>query len=275
MKPDKPPRGKLAVLSVVTVIAGAIAITTLAAPPPRPRPVRPKPAPRPARLRPIAKPPRPVVPMRLPPIKPIVVAARGETVVVVDKTAEPAAPPHVPSATEAEPPVDADKTLAGSTAYKIVRLEDGGLTVVLNVDGQDTKVRMVGVAPLEIEQDRPGADRGPAGRPSRGRPQMAELFLNNMLSGESAYVVYDSMVQEEDEDGNCAAYLYRAPDGLMVNMEVVRQGFAAVDSRYDFEEKDSFLHYQAKARELKKGLWRPRGPGPGPGGPPRPPLPGR
>jgi endonuclease YncB( thermonuclease family) len=77
-----------------------------------------------------------------------------------------------------------------------------------------------------------------------------------MLRGESVYVVYDSQVEEEDEDGKYMAYLYRAPDGLFINLEVVRQGLGVTDEAYSFEEQPDFLYYQGKAKKAGKGIWR-------------------
>ncbi len=88
---------------------------------------------------------------------------------------------------------------------------------------------------------------------------MTAAFLENLLRGESVYVVYDSMVKEEDEKDRYVAYLYRSPDGLLINLEAVRQGFCITDRNCDFEEKATFLHYERKAKRLKKGIWgRPR-----------------
>jgi endonuclease YncB( thermonuclease family) len=81
------------------------------------------------------------------------------------------------------------------------------------------------------------------------------MFLRNLLVGERVYVMYDSQVADDDEDGKYVASLYRAPDGLNVNLEAVRQGFAAVDPSYSFDDKATFLYYQRRARQLHKGIW--------------------
>jgi endonuclease YncB( thermonuclease family) len=160
-------------------------------------------------------------------------------------------------------PTDADTSLADQPAYEVKGVKDGGLTVVIQVDGEETNVRMLGVAPTETGKGEAG-DR-PRREGSGRRPAPSQMFLENLLRGESVYVVYDSQVEEQDEDGKYVAYLYRAPDGLMINLEVVRQGFCVTDPDYDFTEKPSFLYYQEKAAKAKKGLWG----GPKRMGPPR------
>jgi endonuclease YncB( thermonuclease family) len=170
-----------------------------------------------------------------------------------------------PSVDSGGVPSDADESMSDSPSYKVIGVEDNGLTIVVDVDGEETKVRMIGLAePQDDAKDRDASDRrkkrrSPSGRrggPGRGAPRLpTEIFLNNLLRGEDVYIVYDSMVEEQDEDGKYVAYVYRAPDGMLLNTEVLRQGFGVVDPGYDFTEKDTFLYYQDKARQAEKGLW--------------------
>jgi len=184
----------------------------------------------------------------------------GGGVVVVEKTtptetttpAETTTPTETTKPAETTKPVtpsNTDKTFAGSKAYKVVGLEDGGVTVVLNVDGEKVPVRMIGVAPLDIAGRSYGKNR-------QTRPPVTTLFLRNLLMGEKVYIIYDAYVDEQDDDDKYIAHIYRAPDGLQVNMEAIRQGFAVADTSYDFEDKETFLHYQSKARKLDKGAWK-------------------
>lgn len=179
----------------------------------------------------------------------------------------------VPSGGSSGVPSDADKSMTDSPSYKVVSVEDNGLTIVVDVDGQETKVRMIGLAePQDNANDQddssrrpkgPGSRIGNRGGPGRGAPRLpTDIFLRNLLQGEEVYIVYDSMVEEQDEDGKYVAYVYRAPDGMLLNTEVLRQGFSVVDPNYDFTEKDTFLYYQDKAQKAQKGLWnKSRGPG--------------
>jgi len=242
---------KLAALALLVAIVATISITMAAPARPRVRRARPRAAVRPARLRPVKKVVKPVRRVRLAAPRPVIVAGGGGTTVVVDKTAPAETTTDKPVVGEVSKltlPADADESLSGAKAYKVVRLEGGGLTAVLEVEGEQAEIRMVGVAPLEASSE---------GRPGR-RSRMTEMFLDNILRGESVHVVYDSMVEDQDEEGKYVAYLYRSPDGLLVNTEVIRQGFAAADTSYEFEEKETFAYYQNKAKSLMKGLWAPR-----------------
>jgi len=248
--------GLLVRFAVLLVVIGTVAAVALAPPKPpkrvkppkKVRPVkrrvhvkgRPQPAPRPWKR--VVKVPKVI--RKVPPLKPVKVV-QPVTVVNTGTT-------DTGSGRQVKP-VDTDERFASSTAYEVKSVADDGLTAVLSVDGVETKVRMIGIAPMALEE--PEGD-APNGRPMRPRRSMAQPFLMNLLEGESVYVVYDSMVSDQDEEGRYVGYLYRSPDGLLINLEAVRQGFCATDAGYDFEEKDTFLYYQSKARRLGKGMWR-------------------
>lgn len=174
--------------------------------------------------------------------------------IVIDST--PDAVEAVPAGGETIPavmgPCDADDTMAEEPTYRAVDVDVNTMVVTLNVDGERVPVRLIGVAPIEFEAPAVNSPRGQATPLER----VVNAFIRNMLHGENLYVVYDSQVDDTDADDNQVAYLYRAPDGLSINLEIIRQGFAAADTRYEFDEQDSFIYYHNHAAELGKGLWR-------------------
>lgn len=138
----------------------------------------------------------------------------------------------------------------GSTSYPVLRVEDGGITVVLKVGDGETKVRMIGVTSVSLAQK--------ANLPERltgKRLPSTESYMENLLKGENVYVVYDRKVAEEDAERKCVGYVYRAPDGLMVNLEVIRAGFAVADMTYDFDQRETFAKYQDAAKKAGKGIY--------------------
>jgi len=259
---------KFTVIAAALAMIAAIGIATLthSAVPRRPRRVarrhRPRAARRPWRRK-LAK--RPKVVRKVPRLKVVTVPTGGvvvtngttsETVETTETTGET----ETSKTTKEATPVDTSSHFANETSYAVKKLESDGFTAVIDVDGAETKVRLIGIAPIQFGK-KPAAGKRPGGkhnRPPRGannRPAVTTMFMNNLLSGESVYVVYDSRVKDEDEDGNYVGYLYRAPDGLLINLEAVRQGFCAVDNSYDFDEKQTFEYYQKKARKYGKGIW--------------------
>ena len=51
------------------------------------------------------------------------------------------------------------------------------------------------------------------------------------------------------------AYVYRSPDGLFVNLEIVRQGCGRAYTRFPFKYLELVRHYERRAREEIKGIW--------------------
>lgn len=100
----------------------------------------------------------------------------------------------------------------------------------------------------------------------------ARLFLDRLLVGESVYLVKPSEppgAGQEEVSGHGAgsqgqpaadlpeqlAYVYRAPDGLFVNLELVRLGYAPVAARERFEHRLLFRTWEERARLAEKGVW--------------------
>jgi endonuclease YncB( thermonuclease family) len=51
------------------------------------------------------------------------------------------------------------------------------------------------------------------------------------------------------------AYVHPAPDGLLVNLEIIRQGYGLAAEGYAFEHQETFAVYQARAQQTGKGIW--------------------
>jgi micrococcal nuclease len=58
-----------------------------------------------------------------------------------------------------------------------------------------------------------------------------------------------------DRYGRLLAYVKRRWDGLDFNAQIVRDGYAHVETHYPFARKYEFKKYQNEAREAGRGLW--------------------
>ena len=127
--------------------------------------------------------------------------------------------------------------------YKVVRVIDGD-TVKIDYNGKATNVRLIGVdTPETVHPNKPVEAYG----------KEASNFVKNLLQGESVYLRYDA--ERTDTFGRLLAYLYRAPDGLFVNLEIVRQGYGHVYTRFPFRYMELFQYYGNRARTAGKGLY--------------------
>ena len=92
--------------------------------------------------------------------------------------------------------------------------------------------------------------------PSRdGCAREAQAFLARLLTGESVYLEYEAEGPQRDRDGQTRAYVYRAPDGLFINLELVRLGYARVSSSGRCSQEALLRAYEQIARKAHKGLW--------------------
>ena len=142
-----------------------------------------------------------------------------------------------------------DVEFADAAAYPVLRVIDAA-TVEIHYEDSPKVVKLIGVkVPEAMHPDNPLETARAA----------ALAFLHNLLLGESVYLHFE--VDAPETAGDLQAYLYRAPDRLFVNLEVVRQGYAQVNARATFKHLELFVHYEERARTAEKGLWAPIGQG--------------
>jgi endonuclease YncB( thermonuclease family) len=133
------------------------------------------------------------------------------------------------------------KDFTGQPAYEVLRVSAGN-ELLVRLDGAETAVRLIGTY---VPQSGSDADD-------------AQAFTARLLQGESIYLEYDADRPPRDREDRVWAYVYRAPDGLWVNLELVRQGFARVSSAEPFERQKLLQSYERLAQKNHKGLWSPR-----------------
>ena len=85
------------------------------------------------------------------------------------------------------------------------------------------------------------------------KTEYASLFTRNLLKGEKVYVVNSSEQNKTDRYGRTLAYIYRFPDGLFVNAEIVRQGYGLAYTQFPFKYMEEFKQLGQFARKAEKG----------------------
>ena len=130
-----------------------------------------------------------------------------------------------------------------ATNYQVIRIIDGD-TFEIQYEGRPTSVQLIGV-------DAPETVR--SGKPPERYGEEATRFLQDLLLDESVYFRFDE--NKWDKYDRILTYVYRASDGIFVNLEIIREGYGRVDTRYPFKHEDTFTDYESRARTDRKGLW--------------------
>jgi len=138
------------------------------------------------------------------------------------------------------PPVIPKPDFSQQQACQVARVVDGHTIVVL-ADEKETTLGLIGVTTPAI---------------GRSYHDEAKRFAENLLAGESVYLQYDRQASPGEPERPARVYLFRAPDGLFVNLEIVRQGYGKVAVEPPFEHQKLFGFYERKARQARKGVWQ-------------------
>ncbi len=109
--------------------------------------------------------------------------------------------------------------------YRVVRVVDGD-TFIVSIDGEDVRVRLIGV------------DTPESVHPNKEVEHFAleaSDYLKHLLTNESVFFGYDqsnAAANHKDRYGRLLAYAYRAGDSLFVNAEIIKQGYGFAYTSY-------------------------------------------
>ena len=147
-----------------------------------------------------------------------------------------------PAAAPAPPPGPVAPGLPEGVDVAVQRVVDGDTIVVSG----NRFVRLIGVdTPETVDPNRPAGCFG----------KEASAFLKSLLPrGSPVRLVGD--VEQDDRFGRLLAYVYRRADGLFINAELVRQGFATVLTvAPNVAHTDELIGLARDARNAGRGLW--------------------
>jgi endonuclease YncB( thermonuclease family) len=139
-----------------------------------------------------------------------------------------------------------DPEIAMLPAYRVVRVLDGGTIAIREQGGEEETVRLAGV-----RAPKPGQ----AGK--KGEPLGAESaeMLKKLIGNKPVAVKREVTEPNVDAEGRALVFVYRMPDGLLINQAMLGQGLGRLDEEFPFEEFAEFEKHETRAREAKRGLW--------------------
>jgi endonuclease YncB( thermonuclease family) len=127
----------------------------------------------------------------------------------------------------------------------VTRVVDGD-TIDVAIGGRDERVRLLGIDTPEIHVE--------GGLPECFGPEAADHTSSLLPPGTEVRLERD--VVGRDHYGRLLAHVYRLPDGLLINEELVRQGFArplTIEPNHVLAERYVTATVAAEADGL--GLW--------------------
>lgn len=128
---------------------------------------------------------------------------------------------------------------------EVIRVVDGD-TIVVRINGQEEKIRLIGInTPESVDPRKPVECFG-----KEASKHAAEL----LPEGTAVRLVRD--VEARDRYKRLLAYIYRKDDGLFVNLALINDGFAE-PATYppNVAHVEEFSAAAQVAREQNRGLW--------------------
>lgn len=128
-----------------------------------------------------------------------------------------------------------------ATAYPVLKVVDADHLVVL-INNVETTVRFAGVDIPKMNHLLPAE--------TDAFRTATHQYIDDLLQGESVYLEEQQILEKET-----LAYVFRAPDGLFVDSELIRQGFGYAPTADDHRLTELFHYCQQRAYESQKGIW--------------------
>lgn len=123
----------------------------------------------------------------------------------------------------------------------VVRVIDGD-TIVVQVNGHAETVRLIGVDTPETKDTR---------KPVEYFGKEASRFTASLVKGQRVRLEIQTSPTSRDRYGRLVAYVFRVSDNLLVNKEIIRQGYGHA---YTFAHKRAGVDLHKTKAEMADGL---------------------
>jgi micrococcal nuclease len=132
-----------------------------------------------------------------------------------------------------------------ASSARVVRVVDGDTVVVRTAGGAEERIRYIGIDTPESVKP---------GTPVQCFAKAASHANERLIEGRRVRLVQDA--EARDRYGRLLAYVYRRSDGLFVNAELVRRGYArTLTIPPNVAHAARFRRLAAEARRGERGLW--------------------
>lgn len=130
------------------------------------------------------------------------------------------------------------------TYYKVVNVIDGD-TIEVEISDKQELVRLIGINTPEVDS--------PYTKQECFGPEASD-YAKKLLDTKEVYLIPDSNGPNRDKYNRLLRYVF-LPNGLFINAEILKNGFAYNYIYEPFEFTKQFDFWEKKAKESKIGLW--------------------
>ncbi len=128
--------------------------------------------------------------------------------------------------------------------YDVSEVFDGD-TIAVEMNGKVEKVRLIGVDTPETHDPR---------KPVECFGYAASDFTKQLIGNDDVRLKADGLSSNRDRYDRLLRYVY-LPDGRLVNLEIIRQGYGFAYTSFPFEKSEEFKANEQTARDQNRGLW--------------------
>lgn len=129
--------------------------------------------------------------------------------------------------------------------HKVIKVVDGD-TIIIDYNGNEEKVRMIGVNTPESVDPR---------RPVQCFGIEASNYTKELLKNKSVKIKFDETQNIKDKYGRLLLYVYLNND-LLVNKEIIKNGYGYEYTYiHPYKYSNDFKAAEIYAKENKLGLW--------------------
>jgi endonuclease YncB( thermonuclease family) len=130
-------------------------------------------------------------------------------------------------------------------SYRVVSFSDGD-TVTIDMNGHNETIRFIGVDTPETHDPRKAV---------QCFGKAASAFTKQTIGTGSVRLEADALSSNRDRYNRLLRYVY-TQQGVLVNAEIIKQGYGFAYTGFPFTKSDEFVALQTQAREGNKGLWQ-------------------
>ncbi len=140
--------------------------------------------------------------------------------------------------------IEKEKIIKTPMLYKVINVIDGD-TIQVELNSKIENIRLLGIDTPEITS--PYTEEECFG-------QEAKEYLKQLLENKEVYLIPDKQSSDQDKYDRLLRYVF-LPDGLFVDAELIKNGFAYnyIYEPFEFMKYFDFLEKEARGKDM--GLW--------------------